>query len=309
MTFGVLIFLFLSCARCWLTVVTTFLINEDLFRGTGQKQANFKTWLTYSNTTPEWQWLVLATGNCSVLQIHAPHLQCHALSPAVHSLEFSLPFVNSILKKARMLVRTRYMMFSNMGNIIFGDLRRIVNAVKIYSQLPHLFISSRPIAVHTNRAFDFRDERERGLFFKLERSEFHWFGWACEAFIIDRLNPLIDRMPPFLIGRIRWDNWIMQFAGMHNLTTSVDATGAMTILHMNHGENGTYDSSAHSAPGTDYNEQLAISSGNYFYGNLVCLGFVVSDDFKVARKDLSQCKQFVHPTRFKYDDIKKYVNS
>jgi len=57
-------------------------------------------------------------------------------------------------------------------------------------------------------------------------------------------------MPPFLVGRIRWDNWLVaQFIGGKD-SVAVDSTKVILAVHLNHA------GKSHSRTGTDYNVGL-----------------------------------------------------
>ena len=59
-------------------------------------------------------------------------------------------------------------------------------------------------------------------------------------------------MPPFLVGRIRWDNWLVaQFIGGQN-SVAIDSTKVVLAVHLNHMNIGA----SHSRSGTDYNLEL-----------------------------------------------------
>ncbi|KCV72938.1 hypothetical protein, variant 3 [Fonticula alba] len=62
-------------------------------------------------------------------------------------------------------------------------------------------------------------------------------------------------MPPFIVGRVRWDNWLLaQFIGNQN-AAAVDATEVVFAVHLNHMKVG----GSHSRSGTDYNINLTKS--------------------------------------------------
>lgn len=62
-------------------------------------------------------------------------------------------------------------------------------------------------------------------------------------------------MPPFLVGRIRWDNWLVaQFIGGKD-SVAVDSTKVVLAVHLNHMHVG----GSHNRLGTDYNVELTKS--------------------------------------------------
>lgn len=62
-------------------------------------------------------------------------------------------------------------------------------------------------------------------------------------------------MPPFLVGRIRWDNWLLaQYIGDQN-AVAVDTSEVVFAVHLNHMRAG----GSHERPGTEYNINLTKS--------------------------------------------------
>lgn len=54
-----------------------------------------------------------------------------------------------------------------------------------------------------------------------------------DYFVLDRDGPLTE-LPPFVIGRPRWDNWLIHRARSLRIPV-VDATQAITAIHQSHG--------------------------------------------------------------------------
>ncbi|KAJ4454797.1 hypothetical protein PAPYR_10404 [Paratrimastix pyriformis] len=69
-----------------------------------------------------------------------------------------------------------------------------------------------------------------------------WFMWTPGTF-----NWTI--IPPFMLGRVRWDNWLLHNALSRRDVMTVDATRTVSVIHMNH---GLHNESA-SASQSDYN--------------------------------------------------------
>lgn len=299
-------FCHVSFTVAWLTVFTTLKLDEAFLKDTGQKQRNFRTWLAYTETKPEWQWLALITGNCSLLQ---KNIRCEELRLRHHSFIYKMPLISEVLKRARMLARTKYLFYANVDNIILGDIEGAIEQAQKSTTEHHVFMSSRAIGVHTRRQYNFASDTDKAEFHSLQTTEFWWPGWACEAFLFNRANPLVDRMPPFLVGRIRWDNWLLQFAAMHNDVASIETTGYIRVYHLNHGENGTYDHSAAEKPGTDYNIWLSESYGGIEYGNHACMRYKIDSDGNLTRNNPDECLSHRRYNEFTYSEVKHYVNS
>jgi len=64
-------------------------------------------------------------------------------------------------------------------------------------------------------------------------------------------------MPPFLVGRVRWDNWLLaQYIGSQD-AVAVDASRVIQALHLNHMKVGA----SHNRTGGDYNINLTLGPG------------------------------------------------
>ena len=61
-------------------------------------------------------------------------------------------------------------------------------------------------------------------------------------------------VPPFLIGRVQWDNWLLLQAISSPGVLSVEASAVMLAVHLNHGA----FKASHKVNGTLYNKKLAV---------------------------------------------------
>eukprot|EP00038_Savillea_parva_P001878 m.108105 g.108105 ORF g.108105 m.108105 type:complete len:862 (+) comp10646_c0_seq1:251-2836(+) len=61
-------------------------------------------------------------------------------------------------------------------------------------------------------------------------------------------------VPPFLVGRVQWDNWVLLQAITSPDVVAVEASAVAAVVHLNHGE---YKASA-KKNGTKYNKRLAV---------------------------------------------------
>jgi len=62
------------------------------------------------------------------------------------------------------------------------------------------------------------------------------------------------RVPPFLVGRVQWDNWMLLQAISMPTVLSVEVSSVALVVHLNHGQ---YKASARKN-GTRYNKRLAV---------------------------------------------------
>ena len=62
----------------------------------------------------------------------------------------------------------------------------------------------------------------------------------------------VRALPPFVVGRIRWDNWLLAEYIRNKTSVAVDCTDVILAVHLNHMAAG----GSHRRVGTDYNIQL-----------------------------------------------------
>ena len=53
-----------------------------------------------------------------------------------------------------------------------------------------------------------------------------------DYFMYPRDLPLLERMPPFIIAGVRWDNWLVQTAALDEHVPLIDATAIYPVLHV-----------------------------------------------------------------------------
>ena len=61
-------------------------------------------------------------------------------------------------------------------------------------------------------------------------------------------------LPPFLVGRIQWDNWVLLQAIADPAMLTFEVSDVVLATHLNHGAT----KSSHARAGTKHNQQLAV---------------------------------------------------
>lgn len=306
------IFLLIASSFAWLTVVVTTRIDARMFRRPDQpateRQARFETWCAFVRSRAEFDWQIFVSGACADLLSVLPSVRCFPVTDSMRPFAYSVPFLDRILRRARQQSRNRYLLFVNMEVLFFGDLYRIVGAVRSRSLKPHLFLTANPYGVHADRTYDFLNRSDERAFLARDKSSFGHPGWACELFVVDMQNPIFGAFPPFLVGRIRWDNWAMRFAIVHKQVEAVDIGAHFQILHIEHGGNGTRDVSAFTAPGTEYNEQVAMSTGRVTFGVIDCLPTLLLSNGTLADQR-AQCRSLELFDEQLFRQLSAYTNA
>jgi hypothetical protein len=92
---------------------------------------------------------------------------------------------------------------------------------------------------------------------------------------------LVD-VPPLVVGSIAFDNWLVSQANKRPDALTVDATPAVTALHLNHGAD---DRASHHKPSSVYNSRLAHEAGGWSKGKTSVAGYALTVDAFAPRVD------------------------
>lgn len=89
---------------------------------------------------------------------------------------------------------------------------------------------------------------------------------------------LPPRMPPFLIGRVRWDNWLVAWYTGSKSAVAVDVTEGVTAIHLN----SVVKQESANRPGNDYNIGLVTTPEDV--GNVRLMGFIRESDLSLTKE-------------------------
>eukprot|EP00040_Diaphanoeca_grandis_P029278 m.171171 g.171171 ORF g.171171 m.171171 type:complete len:665 (-) comp31638_c0_seq1:271-2265(-) len=164
-----------------------------------------------------------------------------------------VPRMDCIFKQARKIARSDFLMFSNSDLVYFDDIVTAISAVA--NRVPN------PFMVGKRRDYNFTvtDIHEVGelewldnLNKKMKRSAIGHPREGIDFMVFPTKNT--PKLPPFLVGRIEWDQWtLLQAIGDPSIAT-VEISEVVFAVHLNHGS----FKQSHSRPGTSYNKQLAM---------------------------------------------------
>lgn len=143
------------------------------------------------------------------------------------------PLFNSLLQKALATSTSKYSMFINSDIILLND---VYSAIR---RCDERFDNWLLTAVRWDaRDWSFDDhEDQRGIAnFVRENATLHTYGGAdLWIWNTNRSLPLISAvMPPFAFARGKYDNWFLHEAVASELRDVVDASGAITNVHVQH---------------------------------------------------------------------------
>jgi hypothetical protein len=148
--------------------------------------------------------------------------------PEVARSRFGTPLLDGVFSKAQRLCTTPWLVYANGDIILREDFRR---AVSLLPRRPCLLAGKRwNLDITEPIDFDQPDWSEA-----LERRAMkHGVrgGWGCIDYFAFRPGTL-GEIPPFAVGRPRWDQWLLLHARATGLWL-VDATPSVVVIHQNH---------------------------------------------------------------------------
>jgi hypothetical protein len=148
--------------------------------------------------------------------------------PDVRRSEHGTPLLDSVFRAASNAARSPLLGYVNTDIILFPD---FLDAVK---RLPtdHLMVGGR-WNLDLNERLEFDDSWERTLRSRVACRGVRASPVWLDYFVFSRTSPLVD-LPPFAVGRPRWDNWMIFRARSLGIPVT-DATACVDVVHQNHG--------------------------------------------------------------------------
>ncbi len=180
--------------------------------------------------------------------IHVPVIKCN---------ERGTPFVNDVFERVRHVSITSRYVYINGDIIVMEDFGRAIRLLDTFESL----IVGRRWNLNVETPIDTgRPEERQALRQRVPREGRLFIADAIDYF---GFHAGMDwRMPAFLVGRPRWDNWMIYEARRRGLPV-VDITASAMVVHQNHeyahiadsargkkyGEEGEYNKSLFAVPG------------------------------------------------------------
>ncbi len=179
--------------------------------------------------------------------LHVKHI------PSVERSRFGTPTVSSAFEKAQAAAQGSIMVFANCDLIITSDIIEVARSVPFREFL----VSGQSWELNMQSELDFAaDDWESALRIRIAsegvlrpRTAMDWFAFP---------RGMYRDLPPFGIGRARWDNWLVSSTRARRIPV-IDATAVMTAIHQTHdyshlasGMQGAYE-----GPEMDWNLKLA----------------------------------------------------
>lgn len=164
--------------------------------------------------------------------------------PEVRRNEYGTKYLNYIFARAQEIAKHRLVCYVNCDIILMGDFFRAVKQVSSWRKV-FLMVGIRQ-DVNIAEPWEFAqpdwEERLRAIAAEKGRPRPpHWIDY----FVFPR--GIYRKIPPFVIGRLGWDNWLLWKAWSSRIPV-VDASAAVLAVHQNHdysyhplGEKGVWE--------------------------------------------------------------------
>jgi hypothetical protein len=157
---------------------------------------------------------------------HVPGVKCNA---------YGTPLLDDIFEKVEALATNDILGFISTDVILMDDLQRAVERVK--AKKCRFLICGRRWEVDINEPMSF----EQGWQDRLQ-SYVRSTGKLSDISAIDYIifeKGFFGKIPPYAIGRSRYDNWWILFSRKNHRPT-IDATDVLTIVHQSHDHSHIY---------------------------------------------------------------------
>jgi hypothetical protein len=176
--------------------------------------------------------------------------------------EHGTPRLDSVFDAARRVARHRLLCFANADIVLRRDL--IEGARVLDSRFTSFLAVGESWDAPLEQAFDFGAAWEAAVAAALTGARRRGAG-ALDFFLFT--DDLFRELPPFAIGRVGFDNWLVWRAQDQGAAV-VDVTGAIRPLHQRHGYGhlrGGRDATRHGSPEGRHNVELARAGGGQVF--------------------------------------------
>ena len=148
--------------------------------------------------------------------------------PHVARNERGTPLVSDLFAQAERLARHPVLMFANADMVFTSDLIRAVQQV---APLPRFLLCGQRWNLSVDAPLVFDGGWEARLRAAVARDGELAIPGAIDYFVFSR--GLFGTLPPFAVGRIEWDQWLLFHARARGAPL-IDATAAVLAVHQNH---------------------------------------------------------------------------
>lgn len=144
--------------------------------------------------------------------------------------EYGTPLINSVFQVGQEKASYPIVCYVNCDIMLMNDFIQVVKIVS--TQMAKFLILGQRWDIDIKQAWDFSSNNwEKDLNALLAQTGKLHAQNAMDFFIFPR--GMYTDIPPFAIGRLTWDNWLVWRARMNNIPI-IDATNSVVIAHQNH---------------------------------------------------------------------------
>ena len=155
--------------------------------------------------------------------------------PKIERNEFGTPLLNSLFEKAQQIASHKLMCYVNADIILMNDFLKAIQRIRKWSFVlrNRLFLMvGRRWNLDVQNPIDFEEDSwEETLRNRVTIEGQLYEHWGIDYFVFHR--GLWKDIPPFLIGRTLYDNWLIYRARQLRVPV-IDATHVVKAVHQNH---------------------------------------------------------------------------
>ncbi len=149
--------------------------------------------------------------------------------PSVACNEYGTPFVSALFATAKKEAEFPILCYVNADIIFMNDF--IPAVLQAFKYRPDSLIVGRRWDLDVHEPVDFSKEWEAELKKPLTKQGRLYSDAGIDYFVFPK--ELFGEIPPFLIGRPGWDNWLLYHARSKKIPI-IDITKMATVVHQNH---------------------------------------------------------------------------
>jgi hypothetical protein len=151
---------------------------------------------------------------------HIPHISCN---------EYGTPLLNSAFAKVAEASRDPYLCYVNTDIILFSDMLQTVQRI----QADQFLMIGKRHNVEISHEINLECSDWESQVRKLAQTNGQLASQYYMDYFVFTRNEKLEEIPPFVVGRPRWDSWFVYHALSLGLRV-VDATQAVMAIHQNH---------------------------------------------------------------------------
>ena len=149
--------------------------------------------------------------------------------PDIARNEFGTPFLDDIFKKAHEMASNNILCYINADIILMSDFMPAVEAVT--GRFDKFLMVGQRWDMDIKEPLKFNQQWENDLRMLIKQEGILHTIEGIDFFVF--LRGLFNKIPPFLVGRAAWDNWLLYHARAEG-AAMVDTTQEVTVVHQNH---------------------------------------------------------------------------